>query len=152
MPKIALAPVLLVWFGFGLGSKIAVAAVISLFPVLVNTIAGLARTAIAGRLDVLRALGASRWDCFRLVKLPNALPFVFSGLSAAVMFAFTGALVGEFVGSSAGLGYLIVQANNSMDIPQVFAILLVLVAIGVAAFAAMQMARRKFLFWSANKD
>jgi NitT/TauT family transport system permease protein len=147
MPKIALAPVLLVWFGFGLGSKIAVAAVISLFPVLVNTIAGL-QSCDAGRLDVLRALGASRWDCFRLVKLPNALPFVFSGLSAAVMFALTGALVGEFVGSSAGLGYLIVQANNSMDIPQVFAILLVLVAIGVAAFAAMQAARRKFLFWS----
>jgi NitT/TauT family transport system permease protein len=151
MPKIALAPVLLVWFGFGLGSKIAVAAVISLFPVLVNTIAGL-QSCDPGRLDVLRALGASRWDCFRLVKLPNALPFIFSGLSAAVMFALTGALVGEFVGASAGLGYLIVQANNSMDIPQVFAILLILVAIGVAAFAAMQKVRRKFLFWSANED
>ena len=151
MPKIALAPVLLVWFGFGLGSKIAVAAVISLFPVLVNTIAGL-QGCDPGRLDVLRALGASRWDCFRLVKLPNALPFIFSGLSAAVMFALTGALVGEFVGASAGLGYLIVQANNSMDIPQVFAILLILVAIGVAAFATMQKARRKFLFWSATED
>jgi NitT/TauT family transport system permease protein len=148
MPKIALAPVLLVWFGFGLGSKIAVAAVISLFPVLVNTVAGL-KNCDSGRLDVLRALGASRWDCFRWVKLPNALPFVFSGLSAAVMFALTGALVGEFVGASAGLGYLIVQANSNMDIPQVFAILLVLVAIGVAAFAAMQFARRRFLFWSA---
>jgi len=151
MPKIALAPVLLVWFGFGLGSKIAVAAVISLFPVLVNTIAGL-KNCDPGRLDVLRALGASRWDCFRLVKLPNALPFVFSGLSAAVMFALTGALVGEFVGASAGLGYLIVQANSNMDIPQVFAILLILVLIGVAAFAATQMARRKFLFWSATED
>ena len=149
MPKIALAPLLLVWFGFGLGSKIAVAAVISLFPVLVNTIAGL-RNCDAGRLDVLRALGASRWDCFRLVKLPNALPFVFSGLSAAVMFALTGALVGEFVGSSAGLGYLIVQANNSMDIPQVFVFLLVLVAIGLGAFAALQMARRKFLFSNSS--
>ena len=68
------------------------------------------------------------------------------------MFALTGALVGEFVGASAGLGYLIVQANSNMDIPQVFAILLILVAIGVAAFAAMQMARRKFLFWSATED
>jgi len=151
MPKIALAPVLLVWFGFGLGSKIAVAAVISLFPILVNTIAGL-KSCDAGRLDVLRALGASRWDCFRLVKLPNALPFVFSGLSAAVMFALTGALVGEFVGASSGLGYMIVQANSSMDIPQVFAILLVLVVIGVAAFGALQHARRKFLFWSPNED
>jgi NitT/TauT family transport system permease protein len=151
MPKIALAPVLLVWFGFGLGSKIAVAAVISLFPVLVNTIAGL-KGCDPGRLDVLRALGASQWDCFRLVKLPNALPFIFSGLNAAVMFALTGALVGEFVGASAGLGYLIVQANSNMDIPQVFAILLILVVVGVAAFAAMQKLRSKFLFWSPNED
>ncbi len=151
MPKIALAPVLLVWFGFGLGSKIAVAAVISLFPILVNTIAGL-KGCDQGRLDVLRALGAGRWDRFRLVKLPNALPFVFSGLSTAVMFALTGALVGEFVGSTQGLGYLIVQANSQMNIPQVFAVLLVLCAIGTAAFGLMQLLRRRFLYWSPNEE
>jgi NitT/TauT family transport system permease protein len=151
MPKIALAPVLLVWFGFGLGSKIAVAAVISLFPILVNTIAGL-KSCDQGRLDVLRALGAGRWDRFRLVSLPNALPFVFSGLSTAVMFALTGALVGEFVGATQGLGYLIVQANSQMNIPQVFAVLLILCAIGTAAFGAMQFLRRKFLFWSPNEE
>jgi NitT/TauT family transport system permease protein len=151
MPKIALAPVLLVWFGFGLGSKIAVAAVISLFPILVNTIAGL-KSCEQGRLDVLRALGASKWDRFRLVKLPNALPFVFSGLSTAVMFALTGALVGEFVGATQGLGYLIVQANSQMNIPQVFAVLLILCAIGTASFALMQFARRKFLHWAPNEE
>lgn len=151
MPKIALAPVLLVWFGFGLGSKIAVAAVISLFPILVNTIAGLKSTD-PGRLDVLRALGAGRWDCFRLVRLPNALPFVFSGLSTAVMFALTGAIVGEFVGATKGLGYLIVQANSQMDIPQVFAVVLILAALGTAAFAAMQFCRRKFLYWTPKEE
>ncbi len=151
MPKIALAPVLLVWFGFGLGSKIAVAAVIATFPVLVNTIAGL-KGCDQGRLDVLRALGASRWDCFRMVKLPNALPFVFAGLSTAVMFALTGALVGEFVGAHQGLGYLIIQANNLMDIPKVFAVLTILCALGTAAFGAMQYARRKFLYWAPNED
>lgn len=151
MPKIALAPLLLVWFGFGLGSKVAVAAVISLFPVLVNTIAGL-KSCDQGRLDVLRALGASRWDCFRLVKMPNALPFVFAGLSTAVMFALTGALVGEFVGANQGLGYLIVQANNFMDIPRVFAVLTVLCVVGTAAFGAMQLARRKFLYWAPKKE
>jgi NitT/TauT family transport system permease protein len=151
MPKIALAPVLLVWFGFGLGSKIAVAAVISLFPILVNTIAGL-KGCDQGRLDVLRALGAGKWDRFRLVKLPNALPFIFSGLSTAVMFALTGALVGEFVGASKGLGYLIVQANSLMNIPQVFAVLLILCAIGTAAFTLMQFLRRKFLYWSPNEE
>ncbi|MBV8193761.1 MAG: ABC transporter permease [Alphaproteobacteria bacterium] len=151
MPKIALAPLLLVWFGFGLGSKIAVAAVISLFPILVNTIAGL-KSCEPGRLDVLRALGAGRWDCFRLVKLPNALPFVFAGLSTAVMFALTGALVGEFVGSTQGLGYLIVQANNLMDIPGVFAVLAVLCVVGTAIFGAMQFARRKVLYWAPNEE
>ena len=151
MPKIALAPVLLVWFGFGLGSKIAVAAVISLFPILVNTIAGL-KGCDQGRLDVLRALGAGKWDRFRLVKLPNALPFVFSGLSTAVMFALTGALVGEFVGSTHGLGYLIIQANSQMNIPQVFAVLLVLCAIGTTAFGLMQLLRRRFLYWSPNEE
>jgi NitT/TauT family transport system permease protein len=151
MPKIALAPLLLVWFGFGLGSKIAVAAVISLFPILVNTIAGL-KSCDQGRLDVLRALGAGRWDCFRLVKLPNALPFVFAGLSTAVMFALTGALVGEFVGSTKGLGYLIVQANNLMDIPGVFAVLAVLCVVGTAVFGAMQFARRKVLYWAPNEE
>ena len=151
MPKIALVPLFVVWFGFGLGSKIAVAAVISLFPVLVNTIAGL-KGCDQGRLDVLRALGASRWDCFRLVKMPNALPFVFAGLSTAVMFALTGALVGEFVGANQGLGYLIVQANNFMDIPRVFAVLAVLCAVGTAAFGILQFARRKFLYWDPNKE
>jgi NitT/TauT family transport system permease protein len=151
MPKIALAPVLLVWFGFGLGSKIAVAAVISLFPILVNTVAGL-KSCDQGRLDVLRALGAGRWDCFRLVRLPNALPFVFAGLSTAVMFALTGALVGEFVGSTQGLGYLIVQANNLMDIPRVFAVLAVLCVVGTAIFSAMQFARRKVLYWAPNEE
>jgi NitT/TauT family transport system permease protein len=151
MPKIALAPVLVVWFGFGPGSKIAVAAVISLFPVLVNTIAGL-KSCDAGRLDVLLALGAGRWDCFRLVRLPSALPFVFSGLSTASMFALTGAIVGEFVGANKGLGYLIVQANSQMDIPQVFAIVLVLAAIGTGAFSAVELARRKFLYWTSKED
>src|SRR5260370_33054353 len=117
---------------------------------MVNTIAGL-KNCDPGRLDVLRALGASRWDCFRLVKLPNALPFVFSVLSAAVMFALTGALVCEFVGASAGLGYLSDQANNSMDIPQDFAILLVLVAAGPGAVSPMREGRRQVLLRSAPR-
>jgi NitT/TauT family transport system permease protein len=150
MPKIALAPVLLVWFGFGPGSKIAVAAVISLFPILVNTIAGL-KSCDSGRLDVLRALGASRWDCFRMVRLPNSLPFVFSGLSTASMFALIGAIVGEFVGANKGLGYLIVQANSQMNIPQVFAIVLVLALLGIAAFGIIEFCRRRFLYWMSEE-
>jgi NitT/TauT family transport system permease protein len=151
MPKIALAPLLVVWFGFGPGSKIAVAAVISFFPMLVTTLAGL-RNTDQGRLDVLRALGAGRWRCFISAKLPGALPHIFSGLSIAVVFAMTGAIVGEFVGASAGLGYLIVQANARMNIPQVFAILLVLGAIGVLAYGTVQALRRRLLFWAPQEE
>jgi NitT/TauT family transport system permease protein len=151
MPKIALAPLLVVWFGFGPGSKIAVAAIISFFPMLVTTIAGL-RGTDQGRLDVLRALGASRWRCFIAAKLPGALPHIFSGLSIAVVFSMTGAIVGEFVGASAGLGYLIVQANARMNIPQVFAILMVLGALGVLAYGTIQALRRRLLFWAPQEE
>lgn len=151
MPKIALAPLFVVWFGFGPSSKIAVAAIISFFPMLVTTIAGL-RGTDQGRLDVLRALGAGRWRCLISVKLPGALPHIFSGLSIAVVFAMTGAIVGEFVGASAGLGYLIIQANARMNIPQVFAILLVLGGIGVLAFGTVQTLRRRLLFWAPQEE
>ena len=119
--------------------------------VLVTAIAGL-RGCDRGQLDVLRALGAGRWRCLAAVKLPNALPQIFSGLSIAVVFSMTGAIVGEFVGASAGLGYLVVQANARMDIPRVFAILLVLGAIGVLAYALVQAARRRLLFWSPQAE
>ena len=151
MPKIALAPLFVVWFGFGPTSKIAVAGIISFFPVLVTTIAGL-RGTDQGRLDVLLALGAGPIRRFALAKLPGALPHIFSGLSIAVVFCMTGAIVGEFVGASAGLGYLIVQANARMNIPQVFAILLVLGAIGIAAFGLVQLLRRRVLFWEPKQE
>jgi NitT/TauT family transport system permease protein len=151
MPKIALAPLLVVWFGFGPSSKIAVASIIAFFPMLVTTIAGL-RNTDQGRLDVLRALGARRWRCFWSAKLPGALPHIFAGLSIAALFCMTGAIVGEFVGSSAGLGYLIVQANARMNIPEVFAILLALGAIGVLLFGAVQALRRRVLFWEPKQE
>ncbi|RVT91752.1 ABC transporter permease [Rhodovarius crocodyli] len=151
MPKIALAPLLVVWFGFGPGSKIAVAAIISFFPMLVTTIAGL-RDTDRGRLDVLLALGAAPLRCLVSAKLPGALPHVFSGLSIAAVFALTGAIVGEFVGASAGLGYLIVQANARLNIPQVFALLLVLGGIGVLAYGTIQALRRRLLFWAPKEE
>ncbi len=151
MPKIALAPLLVVWFGFGASSKMAVAALIAFFPMLVTTIAGM-RATDQGRLDVLRALGAGPFRRFALAKLPDALPHIFSGLSIAVVFCMTGAIVGEFVGASAGLGYLIVQANARMNIPQVFAVLLVLGCIGVAGYALVQGLRRRLLFWEPKQE
>jgi NitT/TauT family transport system permease protein len=147
MPKIALAPLFVAWFGFGLASKVSVAALIAFFPMLVNVIVGL-KSCDEGKIDVLRALAASEWRIFWLVRLPFALPYIFAGLNVAVVFALTGAIVGEFVGARDGLGYQMLMANSAMDIPQVFGVLVVLGAIGLALSLAVDALRRRVLYWS----
>jgi NitT/TauT family transport system permease protein len=114
LPKIAIAPLIIVWFGFGISSKVIIAATVAFFPVLVNVIVGL-KTIDPAKLDLMRSLRASRWQTFRLVTFPNALPFVFAGLDIAVVFSVLGAIVGEFVGAQKGLGNLILQFNVSLD-------------------------------------
>lgn len=151
VPKIALAPLFVVWFGYAEASKIAVATILAFFPVMANVVAGL-RDCDEGRLDVLRALRASRWQMLWLVRLPNALPYVFNGLGIAMVFALTGAIVGEFVNAQAGLGYLMVQANAQMDVPKGFAVMLVLAALGVTLFGAVRLVRRRLIYWAAAED
>jgi NitT/TauT family transport system permease protein len=146
MPKVALAPLFVAWFGFGLTSKVGVAALIAFFPVLVNVVVGL-KSCDAGKLDVMRALSASEWQIFRLVRLPNALPFVFAGLNVAIVFALTGAIVAEFVGARAGLGYEMMMANAALDTPLTFGILVVLGAIGYLFHTAIDWVGRRTLFW-----
>ena len=89
---------------------------------------------------------------FSAVKLPSSLPYVFAGVNVAIVFALTGTIVGEFVGASAGLGFLIVQANTRMDVPEIFAILAVLSLIGVGAYSAIQTLRRRLLFWAPQEE
>ncbi len=117
------------WAGFGISSKVIIAALVAFFPVLVNVIVGL-KTIDQGKLELMRSLGASRWQVFRLVTFPNALPFVFAGLDIAVVFSVLGAIVGEFVGAQQGLGNLIMQFNVTLDIAGVFAVLILLAALG----------------------
>ncbi|RZL86603.1 MAG: ABC transporter permease subunit, partial [Variovorax sp.] len=95
---------------------------------------------------------ASKWQVFRMVRFPNALPYVFAGLDIGIVLAVIGALVGEFVGSQAGLGYLIMQRNASLDIPGVFAILIVLSLMGVVLHAVMKLLARKLVFWAASSS
>ncbi len=148
-PKIALAPLIIVWFGYGVGSKVVLATAIAFFPVFIGTVAGL-RAADPGRLDVLRALGASRGQLFRLVTLPGALPHIFAGINVAVVFALLGTIVGEFMGSKEGLGTLILYANGNLDTARVFSILLVLAATGLALHWSIGRIRRRLLFWEAS--
>lgn len=147
LPKIAVAPLLVVWFGFGVSSKVVIAATVAFFPVLVNVIVGL-KTVDAGKLDLMRSLNATRWQTFRLVKLPNALPFVFAGLDIAIVFSVLGAIVGEFVGAQRGLGNLIMQFNVSLDIAGVFAVLVLLSVMGVALHLGMQAIQKRVIFWA----
>jgi len=147
LPKIAIAPLIIVWFGFGISSKIIVAATVAFFPVLVNVIVGL-KAIDPAKLDLMRSLRASRWQTFRLVTFPNALPFVFAGLDIAVVFSVLGAIVGEFVGAQKGLGNLILQFNFSLDIAGVFAVLILLSVMGVALHLAMQAVQKRLIFWA----
>ena len=151
LPKIAIAPLIVVWFGFDTSSKVVIAATVAFFPVLVNVIVGL-KTIDAGKLELMRSLNASRWQTFRLVQFPNALPFVFAGLDIAIVFSVLGAIVGEFVGAQRGLGNLIVQFNVSLDIAGVFAVLIMLSIMGVALHLVMQAIQKRVIFWAEPDD
>lgn len=151
MPKIAIAPLIIIWAGYGIQSKVIIAALISFFPVLVNTIVGL-KTCDQGKLDLMISLKATRWETFRMVKLPNALPFVFAGLNIAIVFSILGSIVGEFVGSKAGLGNLIIEANFQFNVAQVFAILIILGGFGVSLNLIVQALQRRLVFWSRGAD
>jgi NitT/TauT family transport system permease protein len=149
VPKIAIAPLIVVWVGFGIESKIVIAALVSFFPMLVNNIVGLRSTA-ADKIDLMRSLAASRWKIFYMVQLPEALPYIFAGLNIGIVLAVLGAIVGEFVGSKAGLGYLIIQMNYNLDIPGVFAVLVILGALGISLNLLIAAVRRRLIFWQKD--
>ncbi|MEC7760686.1 MAG: ABC transporter permease [Pseudomonadota bacterium] len=151
MPKVAIAPIIVIWFGYGIESKIVITAMISFFPVLANTIVGL-RAAPQDQVEMLRSATASDWQIFRMVRLPNALPYIFVGLDVAIIVSVIGAIVGEFVGSRVGLGYLIMQRNFNFDMAGVFAILIILAAIGVGLHSLVVIVQRRFLFWSETQS
>ena len=147
VPKVALAPLFVVWFGFGLTSKVVMAAVISFFPMLINVIEGL-RSAEADRVQMLTVFGASRTQIFRMVRLPSAMPFIFAGLDIGIVFAILGAVVGEFIGAQEGLGYLLLQTNYNFDIAGMFAVLVVLSLMGLIAHTLIRFIQRKVAFWA----
>jgi NitT/TauT family transport system permease protein len=146
LPKVAIAPIIVIWFGYGVASKVVITATIAFFPVLANTIVGL-RAAPIEQIELLVAFTASRWQVFRMARLPQALPYIFVGLDVAIVLSVIGAIVGEFVGSQAGLGYLILQRNFTMDMAGVFAILLVLSALGIGLHLIVNSLHRRVVFW-----
>jgi NitT/TauT family transport system permease protein len=148
-PKVAIAPLFIMWFGFGITSKVIIAAIIAFFPILVNVIAGLRSTEVE-RIELMRSLRATRWQIFYMVRLPSALPMIFAGLQIAIIFAILGAIVGEFVGSNKGLGNLILQMNFNLDTAGVFGALVCLSAMGITLHLIMLKIQRRLLFWSED--
>ena len=150
LPKVALAPLIIVWFGVGLPSKIVNAALIAFFPLMVNTIVGL-RSADEDRVSLMRSLDASETQIFWMLRLPSALPFIMAGLEVAMIFALIGAIVAEFVGATKGLGVLINTLNFSGDVAGIFSVLLILSILGLALNQAILAVRRRVLFWDVSQ-
>jgi NitT/TauT family transport system permease protein len=151
VPKVALAPLLVVWFGFGLSSKIVLGVLLTVFPLMINTAAGLASVE-RERIELMQSLRAGPWKTFRLVQLPSALPYIFAGLEMAAAYAVLGAVVGEFVGGRSGLGVLILNRNAALDIAGSLAALVLLAVMGIALQRSVTMLRRKLLFWAPSQD
>lgn len=147
LPKVAVAPLVVIWIGIGIESKILIAAVISFFPVLINAMVGFS-TVENDRLDLMRSLVASPWQQFRIVVFPNSLPFIFAGLNVGIVLSITGALVGEFIGADRGLGNLLLQLNYNMDISSMFAVLLVLAVLGIVLYSLIRYLHLRLVFWA----
>ncbi len=146
IPVPAIAPIFVIWTGFDIRPKLMVIALVTFFPIVVNTIDGL-RSTDPELVNLLRTLGAGRWQQFRIAKLPASLPFVFSGLKVAAVLSVIGAVFGEWVGSSSGLGYLILTYNNETATTDMFAAVVVLSLIGVAMFFVVAALERLALPW-----
>lgn len=150
LPKVAIAPFVLIWVGFGIESKVVIAAMVAFFPILVNTIVGL-KSAPPEKIELMRSLSASSWKIFWYIQLPEALPYIFAGLNIGIVMSVLGAIVGEFIGAKAGLGYLLLQMNYNLDVVGMFAVLVVLGATGILLNALMQFARRRVVFWHPER-
>jgi len=151
LPKVAIAPIIVTWLGFGLLSKVAIVCLITFFPVLVTSLAGFRATDI-DRIDLMRSLSATRWQIFIKVKFPGALPYIFAGLDMAAAFAVVGAIVGEFVGAQMGLGVLILQMEAQLDTAGSFAVFIVLSLLGITLTALLRLVRRRMLAWMPAVD
>ena len=149
MPKVALGPIILVWCGYGSASKVVLVVLVCFFPLFVNTVNGLKR-ADPDLLDACRAFSASRTFLFFHVKLPCAAPEIFSGLQIGVSLALIGAVVGEFLSSQRGLGYLISSASVNMSVATMFAGVVLLAVIGVSGAQCVRAVQRRVVFWERS--
>lgn len=151
IPKIAVAPLFIVWFGIGQPPKVFLTFLLCFFPILVDSMSGF--KAIDSRLLYLtQSMGATRWQTFRYIRLPAALPFIMSGFKVAIVFASTGAIVGEFVGANAGLGYLLLRGASYLDTGLIFAVLMALSVMGLALSYGVAAIEHALMPWKGREE
>ena len=144
IPKVALGPLIIVWFKYGVFPNAMIAFSIAVFPILLTTARGL-REIEPELLDLVRSLRGSRWTLFRKIQLPGALPYVFSGMKVGAILAVAGAIVGEFIASERGLGYLMIQVQSSLDTPAMVMAVVLLTLLGVALYGMVLGLERLFV-------
>jgi NitT/TauT family transport system permease protein len=149
-PVIAVAPIFIIWFGFTIWPKVIVAALITFFPVLTNTVVGL-RAVDVRTLELLRSIHASEWEIFTRLRVPNALPYLFAALKIGVSLALIGALVGELVGAREGLGHVIDDASINLVTRTVFSAVVALTAMGIVLTELASAVERRVLFWHESQ-
>jgi NitT/TauT family transport system permease protein len=150
VPKVAVAPLFVVWFGFGVLPKVISAFLLGFFPVVVSTVMGL-KSIEPDMIDLARSMKATRLQIFIKIRFPQALPSIFAGLKVAVTLAVVGAVVGEFVGSNSGIGYVLQIANGNFDLPLMFAALFLLSMIGVILFAVVDLIEKFAVPWHMSQ-
>lgn len=151
LPIIAIAPIILLWMGYGLQTNVLTAFLISFFPVVVNTVTGL-NEIDDDLLDLVRYLNASKWQIFYKIRIPNSLPFIFSGLRICTTMSVMGAIVGEFIASDRGLGYIIINSQYAMDTPPIFSSLIVISFAGAMMYSAVVLLERICMPWTVAKE
>jgi NitT/TauT family transport system permease protein len=151
IPKIAVAPLFIIWFGFGFAPKLLVVFLLSFFPIVVSSIAGF-KSVDPDIMDFARTTGASQWKMFAMIRLPQALPQIFTGLKVGAALAATAAVVAEFVASDKGLGYLLLQYNGNLDTPMVFATIILLSIIGLAVYYVVELIERFTIPWHVSQQ
>ncbi|MDP2925461.1 MAG: ABC transporter permease [Nanoarchaeota archaeon] len=150
-PIVAMAPLLVLWFGSGLASKIAVTAIICFFPILVNTIKGL-KFVDENTIDLFKSYSANKWQIFVKLRLPNSMPYIFSALKISTSLALVGAIVGEFVGASKGIGYLILTSSYHLETAIMFAAIIISAIAGVLFFKVISFIEKKVIFWQKPEE
>lgn len=151
MPMVAVAPLLLIWIGYGLKTNVLIAFLVSFFPMVINTITGL-NAQDPNLLDLVRYLGANRWQLLFKIQIPGALPYIFSGMKVSSSLCIMGVIVGELIASDRGLGYVIVNAQLTMDTPPMFASIIMMSVLGWGMYLLVSLLERLCMPWNFVKE